>query len=225
MVSLAPLDLSDEADVMRWMSFAKEQHGGYDILYNNASGARFSTIESMSREDWDYTIANELTLIFLAVKHAIPVFKERGGGCILNTASTSAVLGSGFLANLPGGCAHAVTKAGVIAFTRSLAVELAPLNIRVNTLTPGGIEGPSMAPLFAHPDIRLMIEQKQLIPRAGRPDETAAAAAFLCSDDASFVTGADLLVDGGLAACGGAGLPGTKYGQAISEAVSLFEFN
>jgi NAD(P)-dependent dehydrogenase (short-subunit alcohol dehydrogenase family) len=225
MTSLAPLDLSDEAEVERWIAFAVEAYGDFDILYNNASGARFAPIEVMSREDWDYTLANELTLIFLAVKHAVPVLRRRGGGCILNTASTSAIVGSGFTANLPGAAAHVVTKAGVIALGRALAVELASHNIRVNTLTPGGINGPSMAPLFSDPETKLMIEQKQLVPRPGEGFDTAAAAAFLCSDEAAFVTGANLLVDGGLSACGAGGLPGTKYGHKVSEAVGLFEFN
>jgi NAD(P)-dependent dehydrogenase (short-subunit alcohol dehydrogenase family) len=225
MVSLAPLDLSDESEVARWFEFATASCGDFDILYNNASGCRFATIEAMTREDWDYTLANELTLVFLAIKHAVAVFRRRGGGVILNTASTSAILGSGYTANAPGAAAHAVTKAGVIALGRALAVELAPYNIRVNTLTPGGIDGPNMAPLLADPEIREMILQKQLISRLGRPEDTAAAAAFLCSDEASYITGVSLVIDGGLTAAGGAGLPGTTYGQQVPKNLPLFEYN
>lgn len=80
MVSMQPLNLSDEAQVKAWMDFAVAEFGDFDILYNNASGVRGGTVESLSREDWDWNIANEMTLIFLAVKHALPVFKRRGGG-------------------------------------------------------------------------------------------------------------------------------------------------
>jgi NAD(P)-dependent dehydrogenase (short-subunit alcohol dehydrogenase family) len=191
MVSQAPMNLSDEADVKAWIDFAVSEFGDFDILYNNASGARFGLVEDLSLDDWNYTLANELTLIFLAVKHALPVFKRKGGGCILNVASTAALS-----RGMPGGFAHGATKAGVLAMTRHLAVELAPLNIRVNAISPGSMDTPGVTSLTASPE-RQAVAARNLVPRFGTGDDTAAAAAYLCSDEAAWVTGVNIPIDGG----------------------------
>jgi len=208
MLSLSPVDISREQDVTRLIEGAVEHFGGFDILYNNASAARFSPIHEMSLEDWDFTLANELTGVFLAVRSAIPVFQARGGGVILNVASTAALVGGGAPGNRPGGVAHVTTKAGVLAMTRALACELAPIGVRVNAITPGAISTPGLAPLLGDlsgPFARAVLDA-QLIGRIGQPDDTAAAAAFLCSDEASFITGANVVVDGGRVASGGVGM-------------------
>jgi len=214
MVSQAPLNMSDEAQVKSWIDFAVAQYGDFDILYNNASGARFAPVETLSRQDWDYTLANELTLIFLAIKHAVPVFRRREAGCIINTASAAGLFGSGGIANLPGGLAHVVTKAGVIAMSRSLAVELAPLNIRVNAISPGAIDTPGLAHLMNGPWAELLMKV-QLIARKGRSEDIAAAAAYLASEEASFVTGINLVIDGGTVAAGGAGQAGSAFAEDV----------
>jgi meso-butanediol dehydrogenase/(S,S)-butanediol dehydrogenase/diacetyl reductase len=194
MASLAPLDLTDEAQVARWIAFAVEAFGGIDILYNNASAPRFSPIDRLSLEDWNYTLANEATLIFLAVKHAVPHMRARGGGVIINTASTVALEGA---KAAPGGVAHAAAKGAVVAMSNHLVGELASSGIRVNTITPGVIDTPAIAASTAIPEVRDRMTAGLAIRRMGRPEEIAQAALYLASDDAAFVTGANIIVDGG----------------------------
>lgn len=191
MVAQAPVDLSVEAQVESWIEFAVAEYGDFDILYNNASAPRFAPVELMTLEDWNFTLANELTLVFLAVKHAVPVLARRPGSCILNTASIG-----GMGSNLPGGFAHSATKAGVIAMTNCLAVELAPRGIRVNAIAPGGIDTPATSELLRSPAAEAM---RRILPvqRFGESDDIASAAVYLCSDEASYVDGSILVVDGG----------------------------
>ena len=210
MISRSGVDLTNEAQVQGWIDWATSEFGDFDILYNNASATRFGPIETLSREDWDYTLANELTLIFLTVKAAIPVFRRRGSGVILNTSSITGVAGSGGLpGNSAGALAHAVTKAGVVQMSNVMAVELASLNVRVNCVTPGAIVTPGTAPLLAPEDspMRLGFLNSQLVQRFGTADDIAQAAVYLASDEASYVTGANLVVDGGYLVSGGVGRP------------------
>lgn len=199
MVGSAPVDLSVESEVESWIEFAISEFGDFDILYNNASAPRFAPVDLMTVEDWNFTLANELTLVFLAVKHAVPAIARKGGGCILNTASIA-----GMGSNMPGGFAHSATKAGVIAMTSSLAVELAPLGIRVNAIAPGGIDTPATQELIASPGGEAM-RKAFLVQRFGESAEIASAAVYLCSDEASYVDGITLTVDGGALAVGASG--------------------
>jgi NAD(P)-dependent dehydrogenase (short-subunit alcohol dehydrogenase family) len=194
MASLAPLDLTDEADVVRWIDFAVKAFGGMDVLYNNASAPRFAPVDALSLEDWNYTLANEVTLIFLAVKHAVPHLRARGGGAIVNTASTVALEGA---KAAPGGVAHAAAKGAVVALSNHLVGELARDNIRVNTVTPGVIDTPAIAASTAIPEVRDSMTAGLAIRRMGRAEEIAYAALYLASDEAAFVTGANVVVDGG----------------------------
>jgi NAD(P)-dependent dehydrogenase (short-subunit alcohol dehydrogenase family) len=203
MVSKAPVNTSEEDQVKAWIDFAVAAYGDFDILYNNASGCRMAPIEEMTREQWDYTLANELTLVFLAIKHATPVFRRRGGGLILNTASVA-----GMRPSLAGGFAHSATKAGVISMTRSMAVELAPLNVRVNSISPGLIKTPGLiAQIEGWGGDDPATLRKTLNHRMGQAEDIAAAALFLCSDEAIHITGANLVVDGGAVIAPGAGRP------------------
>ena len=202
--SLAPLDLSMEPQVLEWINFAVESFGDFDILYNNASAVRFAPITEMTLDEWNFTIANELTLIFLVIKYAVPILARNGGGCIINTASIA-----GMGVSNPGGFAHSATKAGVIALTQSLAVELAPLGIRVNAISPGVISTPATQPLINSPGGEA-IRDGLLVKRFGESEDIAATAAFLCSDEASYIDGATLLVDGGAVAVGALGTGGAR---------------
>jgi meso-butanediol dehydrogenase/(S,S)-butanediol dehydrogenase/diacetyl reductase len=194
MVSIAPLDLTDEAQVAQWINFGVETFGGIDILYNNASAPRFSPIDTMSLVDWNYTLANEITLIFLAVKHAVPHFRARGGGVIINTSSSVGMPGS---KAAPGGAAHAAAKGAVNALTNHLVGELARSKVRVNSIVPGAIDTPAIAASTAIPAVRTAMTERNAIPRLGRPEEIALAALYLASDEAAFVTGAEIIVAGG----------------------------
>lgn len=194
MVSRSPVDLSDEAQMKSWIDFAVSEVGDFDILYNNAAHRRFALVEDMTRREWDYTLENELTLVFLAVKHAVPVFVRKGNGCILNVGSVAAMAGGH-----PSGFAHGAAKAAVIACTRHWANELAPLNIRVNAIAPGMIDTPSTQYVTTG-SLKEAFPRMVLRQRFGRPEDTVAAACFLCSDEASYITGVTLPVDGGVLA-------------------------
>lgn len=225
MVSMQPVNLSNEDEVRRWIGFAVESYGDFDILYNNASGVKTGTIDSLTREDWDFDLANEVTLIFLAVKHALPMFKRRGGGVIINTASVAGMVGAAMPGNLPGNLIHNVAKAAVIRMSENLAVELSPYNVRVNAISPGIIDTPATHPLLGDdPDspMRRAFMDSILIPRAGEPEDIAQAALFLASDESSYVTGVNLPVDGGWTASGGAGRPKMELMQAMQETMESF---
>jgi meso-butanediol dehydrogenase / (S,S)-butanediol dehydrogenase / diacetyl reductase len=214
MRSLGGVDLTDEEQVTRLVDFAVDAYGGFDILVNNAASVRFGTIEKMSLDDWNFTLANETSVVFLATKHSIPVFRFRGGGAIVNVASNAGIRNSSMLSNMAGGSAHAVAKAAVLSFTVASAIELAPLNVRVNAVSPGATETPTLAPLMSGPARRLM-EAVTLDGRVGQPEDVANAALYLASDEASHVTGSHIVVDGGAAASGGLGRPGAAFASYL----------
>jgi NAD(P)-dependent dehydrogenase (short-subunit alcohol dehydrogenase family) len=197
MMSAQPVDLGDEVAVQAWVDFALSHYGDFDILYNNASATKFGPIESMSLDDWNFGLRNEITVQFLPTRAAIPVFRRRGGGVIINASS---IIGYERGCVAPGGIVHAVAKAGVNAFTQQLAVELAPLGVRVNAIAPGAINTPPLAPLLGDPKSPFRAAQiaAQAVRRIGEPEDCAQAALFLASDQANFITGAILPVDGGL---------------------------
>lgn len=219
MVSMQPLNLNDEAAVQGWIDFAVGHFGDFDILYNNASGVRGGTIESLTRADWDFNLANEITILFLAIKHALPVFKRRGGGVILNTGSVAGMVGAAMPGNIAGNFVHNVSKGAVLRMTVHLAVELSPWNIRVNAISPGLIDTPATRPLLdvggSEPFLRSL-----LIKRAGQSEDIARAAVFLCSDEADYITGINLPVDGGWTASGGLGRPDPDIGRIYGEAMA-----
>jgi NAD(P)-dependent dehydrogenase (short-subunit alcohol dehydrogenase family) len=196
MTSLQPLDLTDESEVQRLLGHAVDTYGDFDILYNSGALARGSRAEEMSRGDWDWTMSYDLTLMFLTIKHAIPVFRRRGSGVIINIASAAGVTGAAQAM-----LAHSVAKAGVIRMTSFLAVELSTLNVRVNCISPGAIDSPALRATFAGTDDHepdwSIFTRHGLVNRIGKPEDIAAAALFLASDEASFITGVNLPVDGG----------------------------
>ncbi|MGK2850875.1 MAG: SDR family NAD(P)-dependent oxidoreductase [Candidatus Limnocylindrales bacterium] len=224
MVSMQPVNLSDETEVQRWIDFAVESYGDFDILYNNASGVKSGTIETLTRDDWDFDMANEVTLIFLAAKHVLPVFKRRGGGVIINTASVAGMVGAAIPGNAPGNLVHNVAKAAVLRLSENLAIELAPWNIRVNAVSPGIIDTPATAPLIGQEgsEMRRIFMDSILVPRVGQPDDIAYAALYLASDEASYVTGANLVVDGGWVASGGVGQPKLEVIDVLQRTMAAF---
>jgi NAD(P)-dependent dehydrogenase (short-subunit alcohol dehydrogenase family) len=171
--------------------------GGLDILYNNAGIGSPQLLHLMSEADWDKTLNVDLKGVFLGCKYAVPVMMERGGGAILSTASIFGVEGS------PQWAHYCAAKAGVIAMTKVIAMDYAPYKIRANCICPGVIDTRGSRGAFA----RLTPEDAErarsagasmaMLGRSGQPDEIAKTALFLCSDDASFITGQAIIVDGG----------------------------
>jgi len=205
-VSMAPVDLGDEAEAAAWIQDAATVHGRIDVLYNNAGAARFASVETQSAEDWTFTLRNEVNLLFFAIKHVWPHLKHHGGS-IINIASTAALAGS---ATLPR-AAHSAAKSAVIGLTRQVAAEGAPFRIRCNAISPGPTATPaSQVAIFSDPH-HPMRDIAAHIPlgRLASPLDVAFAALYLASNEAQYVTGANIVVDGGYSAV----LPGAPLAE------------
>jgi meso-butanediol dehydrogenase/(S,S)-butanediol dehydrogenase/diacetyl reductase len=196
MLGSAPVDVTDPAQATTWIDEGVAQTGRLDILYNNAAAQRFSTISSSTQEDWDFTLRHELDIVAHPSRAAWRHL-QRNGGSIVNIASLAGWRGIRSNDQF----AHGAAKAGVIGMTRHLAAEGAPHGIRVNSISPGAVATP-VNPALADPGSEMSRHIRSLVPlgRAAQPEEIARCALFLASDDASYVTGADIVVDGGLAA-------------------------
>lgn len=195
MISVHPADLTRKDQCERLVAAAVERFGGIDVLFNNGAMAYFAWIEDMDDDTWSKTINQELDLVFLLTRAAWPeLVKSRG--CIVNTASLSAWAGIELLPGL----AHAAAKGGVLSMTRQLAMEGRKHGIRANSVSPGTIETNQTRFILDDPDWCRVQLGRAMINRMGQPAEVASAVAFLASDDASYVTGADLAVDGGVRA-------------------------
>jgi NAD(P)-dependent dehydrogenase (short-subunit alcohol dehydrogenase family) len=189
-------DAGREEDVVALIERAVAEHGGLDVFFANAgiSGGLASIFEQ-SPADWQEILRVNLIGPFLAIKHAAPVMKERGGGSIICTASVAGIRAGA------GGPAYSASKAGVISLIEVAATQLCGANIRVNAICPGLIETGMTQPLFDNARAvgkEDMIGHLNPLKRGGEPDEIAKAALFLASDDASYVNGHALVVDGGL---------------------------
>lgn len=191
----APVDLGDHDQARQWIEATVAEHQRIDILYNNASAARFGPVGNFSIEDWHYTIRNELDLIFFATKYAWKHLAVRGG-VVINIASTAAWGGS----RAAGISAHCAAKGAVVSFTRQLAVEGAPLGIRAVSISPGFVKTPGTAAFVENPVARKVILDGVLQDRPGEPEEVVSLALYVASDEAKFMTGSDLVIDGGLLA-------------------------
>lgn len=188
-------DISDGESVARAMSEVVTELGGIHVLVNNAGVTRDNLVFKMAEDDWDLVMNVHLRGAFLMIKAAQPHFVAQGYGKILNLSSTSA-LGKRGQAN------YAAAKMGIQGLTRSLGIELGPHGINVNAIAPGFIvtEMTDATALRLRMDIdefRKMGAEKNPVKRVGYPEDIAAAAAFLCSEEASYVTGQTLYVDGG----------------------------
>lgn len=196
MASLAPVDLSDPAGAQRWVDAGIAEFGGIDVLYNNAGSVRFGAIEDVDLSDWDYTLRNELDTAMWATKAAWPHLIARGGGAVINMGSTSGLRGHAVM----GQSAHSAAKAAVMALTFQHAAEGSPHRIRVNSISPGPTDTPALREVVGDAGLPAPIP----LGRLGRPEDIARCALFLASDDASWITGANIVVDGGMSIIDGA---------------------
>lgn len=192
-----PVDLGDSAATRSWVDEGVTEFGGIDILYNNASAVRNAPVDVMTDDEWHYTLRNELDLVFFACRAAWPHLVARGGGSIVNTGSMQGIVA---LPQTRGGFAHAATKAGVISMTRELAAYGGKDRIRVNCVSPGMIATPMIDRILTNDDLRTSISNMQILPELGQPEDVAYAALFLASDEAKWITGTNLVVDGGYTA-------------------------
>jgi NAD(P)-dependent dehydrogenase (short-subunit alcohol dehydrogenase family) len=183
-------DLRRQADADRLVDTAVERFGRLDILVNNAGVWVIKPFAEMTNEDWDLQLDTNLRGIFYTCRRAIPALAASGNGNIVNIASVAAIRYT--VPHIP----YAASKAGVVAFTRDLAVELGPRRIRVNAVAPGPIDS---ARRFADlsSEQRSEAGRRFLLGRIGEPEDIAEAVAFLVSDRASYITGALLPVTGG----------------------------
>ncbi len=191
------VDVSDADQVALMVDLARDAFGQLDVLLNNAGifPADDGGVLETPLETWRKVMEVNLQGVWLGCRAAIPAMLDSGGGAIVNVASFVALMGAATAQ-----VAYTASKGGVLSLTREVAVEYARRGIRVNALCPGPIETPLLAELLADPDRRARRLVHVPIGRFGRPAEVAAAALFLASDDASFVTGSALVVDGGITA-------------------------
>ena len=189
------LDISKEADVRLACEDIERSVGLTHILINTAASFIFKGIEATA-EDWAHISATNISGTSLMAKYIVPQMKKTGGGSIINFSSISGFVGQANFAT------YNATKFAIRGLTKCWAQDLAPFNIRVNTVCPGYIYTKAFVDSCKKLNLNLDEENKRasamhLLNRQGKPEEVAAAAAFLASDDASFITGSDLLVDGG----------------------------
>lgn len=189
-------DVSSGADWARAVAAAKERLGAIDVVVNNAGVQRAGKVTDFAEEDWDALMGVNPRSCFLAAKHAVPVMEAAGGGVLVNVASLAALHGG------PGLTGYAASKGAIVAFTKALAAEVAPLGIRVNALCPGWVDTafnqPAIDFLGGRENLDAAVAAGVPMGRQADPREIATALAFLASEASSYMTGQALAVDGGV---------------------------
>jgi meso-butanediol dehydrogenase/(S,S)-butanediol dehydrogenase/diacetyl reductase len=189
-VEIVHCDVTDEDDVAALIGHSAAH--GLDAMFNVAGGNRPGLITDMTEADWDFTVSLCLKSVFFGVKHAARQMTSGGTpGAIVNIASLNSRVPMVF------GAAYAAAKAGVASLTQSAAIELGDLGIRVNTVSPGLTATPLIAPMMSIPGAEAAFTDQIPLRRPALPDDIAGAATFLASDDATYITGVNLFVDGG----------------------------
>jgi NAD(P)-dependent dehydrogenase (short-subunit alcohol dehydrogenase family) len=192
-----PADVSAPPDARRAADTVAGWHGRLDILFNNAGISHVGVLHEIPEAEWDQVVAVNLRGVYLMAKYTLPHMIAQGGGCIINMSSGAALLG------LERRAAYSATKGAVLALTRAMAVDYADYRIRVNALCPGTVYTPFveryLRTSYSDPGAALeRLKQRHLTGTLGRPEEIAAAALYLASDDAAFITGAPFIIDGGM---------------------------
>jgi NAD(P)-dependent dehydrogenase (short-subunit alcohol dehydrogenase family) len=188
-------DVSEAEDMQALMERAAEEMGGIDAIVNNAGAQRSGAVTEFEESEWDLLMRVNPRSCFLGAKYSVPYLRERGGGSIVNVSSLAGLKGG------PGMTAYSASKGAIIAFTRALAEELAPDNIRANSVCPGWIDTPFNEPAIEFMGGRAqqedMVQQTVPLKRQGTPEEIAPGILYLASNASSYVTGQELVIDGG----------------------------
>jgi NAD(P)-dependent dehydrogenase (short-subunit alcohol dehydrogenase family) len=196
-------DVSKESDAKKMVSLTVKKYGKLDILFNNAGIVKVGSVTEMEEKDWDEIVDINLKGVFLVTKFAIPEMLKNGGGSIINTSSIYGLTGTPYYS------AYCATKGAIVTFTKSVALEYATKNIRVNCICPANVSTEMVEKeieLWGEGDPHKMEEQRvkmaqlQPIGRMATPEEIAKLVLFLASDDSSYITGAAIPIDGGFTA-------------------------
>ena len=192
------VDVSREDDVRALIDRAVEAWDGLDVMVNNAGIGLASTTPETSERDWDRVMNVNLKGVFFGMKHAIPAVRDSGGGSVINICSTAALVG------VPNRAAYSASKGGVMALTRAAAIDHVAEGVRVNCIVPGTTETPWVTRITADVEdpaaARANMQARQPHGRFVRPQEVAALAAYLASDESASVIGAAMVIDGGMTA-------------------------
>ena len=185
------LDVTDEDAWQRAVDLAVSRFGKLDILVNNAGIYRAHTVEDTTADEWDQVMDINAKGVFLGTKYAIPAMRKAGGGSIVNISSVAGLTGSKQTT------AYTASKGAVRLLTKSTAIQYASEDIRANSVHPGTIETPMTEEFLADPAMREDRMDRTPIGRLGQPEDVAYGALYLASDESSFVTGSELVIDGG----------------------------
>ena len=192
------VDVSRARDVQRGVAAVTIRFGGVDVLVNNAGVEHAAALHETAEEDWDRVVGVNLKGVFLLSRQVLPIMMRAGGGVVVNIGSISGLMGR------PACAAYSASKGGVVQLSRQMAVDYAPYNIRVNCVCPGTTSTPLVERLLAQDSdplaAREAMASRHPLGRFARPEEIAEAILFLASEEASFITGAVLPVDGGYTA-------------------------
>ncbi len=188
------LDVTSEADWNQAVEDTMEAFGRLDILFNNAGVAFPTKIENLSEETWDLELAVHAKGAFLGTKSVIPAMRRGGGGSIINTSSIMGIVGS------PTTPAYSAAKGAIRLFTKTAALQYAAENIRVNSIHPGYATTPLTAERFSDPEVNEVLLARTPMGRLGTAEDIANGVLFLASDESAWMTGSELVIDGGMTA-------------------------
>ena len=191
-------DISQQVQVQRLMAEANESYGSLDIIYNNAGigPPADAAVTELEESTWDLVMGVNLRGTFLCSKYGIPYLVANGGGSVINVASIAGMRANTLLPST----AYTVSKGGIVSLTRQMAADYADKQVRVNAICPGPINTPTLAPFFEDPEVERQFRERIPLGRMGEPSDVIHLALYLASDEASWMTGSIITIDGGITA-------------------------